>query len=255
MKRIGEYAEHIFPGLKQFAGSIFQRTARPEATQTALSRYTYSQIARICDQALAPSRVREILDRNQQLNTIYQDLSKDTPAPITAAVVIGLARAGNLEVTDVDILREMTSVLPVFGRQYRPFCAAIERSIQETNVMPRSSRPDYASSQQLAAVARDSFGAFRTLKWRGTRFVPYVTLEGQVISSRNELVDSLREGDDMAGACVRMAVDLGVLTTQPQRITLKEREWLSGNIHYVKMSGNSRLNTALEVFNNLVRNQ
>lgn len=250
MRKIIESVERYLPG---FAGLFSRGTARPEATQTTLSGYTYTKITQICDQALAPDRksVREIRRRDEKADSIYHGLDQeDRPAPITAAVVIGLARVSNLEAQDVSILGGITYLLPTIGRQYRPFCAAIDRNIQATEIM--SARPDYASSRQLAVIAKGSFDALRALKWRPIRFTPYVTLEGQIISSRRQFVASLRDDEDIAGACVRTAVDLGVLTTQPEKLSQDETEWLRRNIHYIKMGGTPRLNGLLENFNSLL---
>lgn len=258
MRRI---VERIEQDLSKITGLLSRSTARLEfpQTKTTLSQYSYTRIAQICDEALALSRVSNVLGRDERVDFIYRKLNQQeqNPAPITAAVVIGLARAGNLEVQDVETLRDITFVLPVIDQRYRPFCDTIERSIKTTDRMARSSRPDYASSQQLAVIAKDSFDAFRKHKWERTRFIPYVTpgSERRVISSRKEFVSSLRGSDDIAGASVRIAVDLGVLTTQPQRLSPEEKEWLRRNIHYVRLVGNVRLNTTLENFNSSLRNQ
>lgn len=246
--RIIEFGQH----LPEWIGSLLRRTPGQGATQTALGRYTYSQIARICDQALAPNRegLREILRTNKRAHSVYQGLhQEDSPASIVAAVAVGLARAGNLEEQDVDTLRDITYLLPVVDQKYRPFCAAIGQSIQVTEIMARSSRPDFASSQRLAEIAKDSFDAFHILKWERRRFMPYVTSEGRSITSRRKFVSSLRGSEDVAGACVRIAVDLGVLTTQPDKVSSEEREWLRKNIHYIKMEGNPKLNMELGMFN------
>lgn len=253
MSNFIEQARRFLPDLSRLVPP-FLRSVQPEVVQTALTRYTYSQITKICDQALSPNRggVLEARHRDRNIDSIYQSLvTDDSPAPITAAVVIGLARMANLSTEDVSRLRGIVSVLPIIDQQYRPFCLAIERSIQATTL--RVNRPDYASSQNLAVVAADSDSALYTHTWGRTKFKPYRTLEGRVISSRKKFVNLLRGGEvDRASAGVRISVDLGVLTTQPEKLTTEEMEWLRANVHYIRLGGNPRLNQMLENYKNLL---
>lgn len=245
MKRIGEYAEGYFPRAWEF---FFGK-------KTTLEVYSYNRIVELCNRALAPDRVEKIPNRNEYFNAAYLRLQQaDTPAPFIAAALIGLARAGNLEIQDVESLRDATFVLLFINqRAYRPFCAAIERKTHAIQIMPRFTRPDYASSSQLAEIAASSHEAFRRLQWdTRIRFSPYIDRGGAAISSRKDFVAALSSDDTLGGACVRFAVDLGVLTTKPEEVSEVEKEWLRKNIHYIKMRGNSRLNLALDKFNNFL---
>lgn len=261
MRQIERFGER----LTRIIGSYLPKPARPEAPRpVSLSDYTYTQITQICDQTLTLSRLRDLLGRDVSESSIYTGLNKeDSPAPITTAVMIGLVRAGNLQQQEVNTIGNITSLLKAIytsrniqntmaGEQYRRFCGAIERSVKTTVVMDESARPDFALSRQLASFASLSFRVLSQVNWRTIRYQPYVSSDGQIIRSREGFIASLG-GGELGAACVRFAVDLGVLTTQPRKITPEEKEWCRRNKHLFKMVGNPALNERLEIIsgNNL----
>lgn len=253
-----EQSGHNFPDLAGFTGALIQKLTKP-GTAPTLSRCTYTLIERVCDQALASDRAIEVQAKDQRVKSAFDKLSQYGPFPvITASILVGLAREGNLEVGEEDILKDISYTLSVIDdKRYHPFCAAIGRSIQTATIMAELSRPDYASIRQLAVIAEDSHEALISIKEnQGGKFVAYTTLTGKRITSRKKFVSSLSgSGETVAGASIKMAVDLGVLATQPEKVPLEEKEWLRQNVHYVTMPGSlgsHRLKTALENFNTLL---
>lgn len=253
MRRIEQIGETVLAFLK----SRLQKPIQSEAPQTSfLEGYTYTQIAEICDDAFATWRIFHFRGKNQVADRLYDELlSKRSvigrevvPIAYTTAILIGLAKVGNLDQQDVVTLRGINYILPVIDQQYRPFCDAIARSIPPTEVVARVSRLAYASIDQLTKVTALGYDALVELQRRPGRFVPYTTKKGQTISSRKKFIAAFRGSDSKAGASVRFAVDLGVLSTQPGRLSSEEEEWCSKYNHYVRGNNDPRLNSILENF-------